>query len=224
MQGPLSLQIFRMCYNAGMKLYRVPGVLQTLREKLEAPERAERAFDLIEGRQPQARKAAVLLPLFEQDGTLSVVFIKRALSLRSHRGEIAFPGGGVEPEDTSPVMTALRESREEIGLDPARVQVLGVLAPVFTVASNYVITPVVAFLPQGLGTVQLQVSEVAELIVVPLAALADPKIMHTEQWSRDGRSRTIYFYDYGSRRIWGATGRIVHAFLSLLATDTVYSD
>jgi len=114
-------------------------------------------------------------------------------------------------------MTALREAQEEIGLDPARVEVLGLLSPVFTVVSNFLITPVVAFLPQGLGELQLQASEVHELLLAPLQGLADPAILHTEQWTRDNRTRLVYFYDYASYRIWGATGRMLNAFLETIA-------
>jgi 8-oxo-dGTP pyrophosphatase MutT (NUDIX family) len=114
-------------------------------------------------------------------------------------------------------MTALREAQEEIGLDPGRARVLGRLAPVFTVVSNYLIVPVVALLPEGLGELRLQESEVTELIVVPLLALAEPAIMHTEEWMRNGVARTVYFYDYGSYRIWGATARVLTSLLNLLA-------
>ncbi|GAC1699389.1 MAG: CoA pyrophosphatase [Ktedonobacteraceae bacterium] len=180
---------------------------------------ADMLIDVVEGQRPDARKAAVLLALFEQKNIPYITFIRRASTLRSHSGEIAFPGGGVDASDTSPVMAAPREAYEEIGLEPARSNVLGVLPPVFTIVSNYLITPVVAYLPQGLGSVHLQASEVAELILVPLHALADPAIAHTEQWTRSGMTRTVYFYDYGPYRIWGATGRILSMLLALLQDD-----
>jgi len=125
----------------------------------------------------------------------------------------------VDPDDHSPVMTALREAQEEIGLDPTRVEVLGLLSPVFTIVSNYLITPVVAYLPQGLGELQLQASEVTELIIAPLASLADPAIAHTEEWTRGGLTRLVYFYDYGPYHIWGATGRMLNALLALLQSN-----
>ena len=92
----------------------------------------------------------------------------------------------------------------------------------FTVVSNYLITPVVAFLPQGLGELRLQVSEVTELILAPLHLLADPNIAHTEEWTRSGSTRTVYFYDYGPYRIWGATGRMLNALLETLRPDEVH--
>jgi 8-oxo-dGTP pyrophosphatase MutT (NUDIX family) len=192
-------------------------IVTILRQRLLPIDHIPGPVDLVEGYLPHARIAAVLLPLFEQDGQIFLAFIRRATTLRSHSGEIAFPGGSVDPDDTSIVMTALREAQEEIGLDPARVEVLGLLSPVFTVVSNFLITPVVAFLPQGLGELHLQASEVHELLLVPLQDLANPAIVHTEQWTRNNRTRLVYFYDYASYRIWGATGRMLNAFLETIA-------
>lgn len=207
-----------------MESYRTADVLRVLQEDLEPVERAGEMIDIVEGQRPEARKSAVLLPLFELNGEMTLVFIRRALTLRNHSGEIAFPGGRTDPTDQSPVMTAIREAREEIGLEPGQVQVLGVLAPVFTVVSNYLITPVVGFLPHGLGQIHLQDSEVAELILVPLRALADPAITHIEHWQRGDVTRKVYFYDYGPYRIWGATGRILNSLLSLLSAGGVRID
>lgn len=202
-----------------MDLRNSSEILRTLRIRLAPGEIAHALNDSLEGHRPDARKAAVLLCLFDQDGETHLAFIRRASSLRSHSGEIAFPGGSHEVTDDSLVVTALREAYEEISLDTARAEVLGILPPVFTVVSNFLITPVVAYLPRGLGTLYLQESEVAELIVIPLAGLADPSIVHTEEWTRAGMTRTVYFYDYGPYRIWGATARIVNALLNLLLAE-----
>ena len=191
-------------------------VISLLRKRLEPVERADLLSDPLEGQRPYARKAAVMLGLLNQQGETCVVFIRRSSRLRSHGGEIAFPGGGVERTDSSLIMTALRETQEEIGLDLSRVEVLGVLEPVFTVVSNYLVLPVVAFLADGLGKVEMQSSEVSEIIIVPLRVLVDPSIYHTEVWTRSGQTRTIHFYDYGSYRIWGATARMLRAFFELL--------
>jgi 8-oxo-dGTP pyrophosphatase MutT (NUDIX family) len=200
-----------------MDLRNITEVIATLRERLRPVERALSLTDALEGQRVDARKAAVLLALFEEHGETYLAFIRRASTLRSHSGEIAFPGGSVDATDISPVMTALREAQEEIGLDPTRAEVLGILSPVFTVVSNFLITPVVAFLPQGLGALQLQPSEVAEIILVPLHSLANPAIAHSEEWTRGGLTRTVYFYDYGSYRIWGATARILNMLLEVLS-------
>ena len=199
-----------------MDVLNTANMLRRLREKLAPTEIAETLVDATEGLHPQALKAAVLLPLFEQQSELHLAFIQRAMTLRLHRGQIAFPGGKKDPDDLFPVMTALREAHEEIGLDPLRTEILGVLPPVFTVVSNYLITPVVAFLPRGLGPLCLQTSEVTELILASVRGLADPTIAHTEQWSRQDITRTVYFYQYGPYQIWGATGRILSLFLATL--------
>lgn len=200
-----------------MNLNNISDVVLALQHHLEPVESAAFLSDTLEGEYPLARKAAVLVGLFDQDGEIHIVFIRRASTLRSHSGEIAFPGGGVERSDSSIVMTALREAQEEIGLDPTLATVMGILHPVFTVVSNYLIVPVVAFLPRGLGELTLQASEVTETIILPLQGLANPAIAHTEIWTREGLPRTIFFYDYGPHRIWGATARILSALLNLLA-------
>ena len=201
-----------------MNLASIMDVVTTLRNRLKAVEAADTLMDVLEGQLPHARKAAVLLVLFEHQGATTIVFIRRASTLRAHSGEIAFPGGGVDATDSSVVIAALREAREEIGLEPDRVEVLGLLHPVFTVVSNYLIVPVVAYLPQGLGTLQLQAAEVTEIILASLSGLIDPTVthFHTERWSRDGRTRIVYFYDYGEYRIWGATARILNGLLEVL--------
>ena len=195
-------------------------VVALLRKRLEPVERVDMLSDALEGQLPYARKAAVLLGLFDQEGEPTILFIRRSSTLRAHSGEIAFPGGGVDQTDSSPIMAALREAQEEIGLDPARVEVLGVLQPVFTVVSNYLVIPVVAFLPRGLGTLQLQESEVTEIILAPLHDLTNPDIFHTEEWMRVVRTRTVYFYDYGSYRIWGVTARILNELLEMLERNS----
>jgi len=199
-----------------MSFRNTQDVVQALRECLEPVERADLLIDELEGQRPNSRSAAVLICLFDQDAQPHLVFIRRAATLRSHSGEIAFPGGSVDREDASPASTALREAQEEIGLDPARVELLGIMPPVFTVVSNFLITPVVAYLPGGPGALHLQPSEVAELLVFPLEGLMNPAIYHTEEWTRGGMMRTVYFYDYGSYRIWGATARMLNALLELL--------
>lgn len=199
-----------------MDLHDISEVLAVLRTCLQPLDASVSLVDVLEGERPNARKSAVLLALFEQEGATHLVFIRRAATLRAHGGEIAFPGGSYDQEDASLVATALREAMEEISLAPARVEVLGLLAPVFTVVSNFLILPVVAYLPDGPGPLLAQPGEVAEVLVLPLAALADPAIAHTEVWSNGGRTRQVYFYDYGSLRIWGATGRILASLLTLL--------
>ena len=199
-----------------MDLSNSKDVILALRQRLEPIQRAGLLKDTHEQHYPSARNASVLIALFDENNETYLSFIRRASTLRTHSGEIAFPGGAADASDVSPIVTALREAQEEIGLAPSRVEVLGIMPPVFTVVSNFLITPVVAYLPEGPGTLQLQVSEVAEIIFLPLQGLADPSIYHTEQWVRDDVPHTVYFFDYGSYRIWGATGRMLSMLLELL--------
>jgi 8-oxo-dGTP pyrophosphatase MutT (NUDIX family) len=207
--------IFQMlCYTLIMKKTDLALLLPALHAQLEPLNQVPSSFSLLLQDHPQARQAAVLLCLYAQDGDLFLLFIKRAQNLRAHSGEIAFPGGSCDPTDTSLVATALREAHEEIGLDSIRVEVLGLLPPVFTFVSNFLMAPVVAYLPTGPGNLQLQSSEVAEILPVSLRKLSDPELFHIEYWGAN--RHPVHFYDYGSHRIWGATGRIVYELLSLL--------
>ncbi len=162
------------------------------------------------------RVAAVLAPLYLRAGRPHLLFTRRAATLHAHRGEISFPGGSHDPADGALQETALREAQEEINLAPERVMLLGTLEPVVTVVSNFTIIPFVGLLPSGPGLLRPNPQEVAEIIEAPLADLADPAIFHTEEWVRAGQPHTVYFFDYGPHRIWGATARMLVALLELL--------
>lgn len=162
------------------------------------------------------RHAAVLAPLYARDGEPYLLFTRRSADLHSHSGEISFPGGSRDPSDGSLAQTALRESYEELGLERARITLLGALPPAYTVVSNFLVTPYVGWLGEGLPPLRPQVSEVAEVIEAPLSALDNERIYHEELWTRSGVAHTVHFYDFGSYRIWGLTGRLLHQFLALL--------
>ncbi|HEX8981741.1 MAG TPA: CoA pyrophosphatase [Ktedonobacterales bacterium] len=162
------------------------------------------------------RQAAVLAPIYAREGRPHLLFTRRSPDLRAHSGEISFPGGSYEPQDGSLAHTALRETHEELGLERARVALLGALSPTFTVVSNFFVTPYVGWLGEGLPALHPQESEVAEIIEAPLSALDDPGTYHSELWSRGGESHAVHFYDFGSYRIWGLTGRMLNQLLGLL--------
>ena len=165
---------------------------------------------------PEARIAAVLLPIYAREGHPYLLFTRRSSSLAKHSGEISFPGGSRDEPDESLAATALRESYEELRLPAEGVEILGQLPIVFSAVSNFLVTPVVGWLGEGLAPLTPNPAEVAEVIEVPLAALADPAIFHEEMWRRAGQRHLVYFYDYGAYRIWGLTGHFVHTFLDLL--------
>lgn len=168
---------------------------------------------------PVAREAAVLAPLYALSGHPYLLFTRRTTQLRNHSGEISFPGGSRDPGDDALLMTALRESYEELALDVKQVEAVGALETVFSAVSNFLVTPFVGWLGEGAPNVEPNPAEVAEVIYAPLHALADPAIFHEEIWTRGGVEHTIYFFDLGPHRIWGLTGRILRSFLALLPAD-----
>jgi 8-oxo-dGTP pyrophosphatase MutT (NUDIX family) len=166
-----------------------------------------------------AREAAVLAPLYALSGRPYLLFTRRTTQLRQHGGEISLPGGSRDPGDDTLLMTALRETYEELALDVARVEAVGALEAVFSAVSNFLVTPYVGWLGEGAPRIEPNPAEVAEIIYAPLHALADPAIFHEEIWRRGGVEHTIYFFDLGPHRIWGLTGRILRSLLALLPAD-----
>ena len=162
------------------------------------------------------RAAAVLAPLYALGGRPHLLFTVRSLDLASHRGEISFPGGSRDPGDADLAATALRETDEELGIAPARVELLGALPLVSAGPSNFAVTPFVGWLGEGEPALTPSPAEVAEVIYAPLAALDDPAIYHTEVWQRYAQPHLVHFYDFGRYRIWGATGRMLNSLLALL--------
>src|SRR6059036_2487098 len=158
-------------------------------------------------------RAAVLVPLVERGGP-HVIFAKRTDRVGTHRGQISFPGGTIDPADRSPLDAALRECEEEIGLPRAAVEPLGALDDTETVATPFVITPWVGVIRKPVAW-RTDGAEVERVIEVPFTALAAPGGLRVEHWERDGARRPVYFFDYGGDTIWGATARILKHYLDL---------
>lgn len=168
------------------------------------------------GDAPPGIASAVLVPLFERDGALHLLYTKRSDDLPHHRGQIAFPGGRhVADADASLLATALRETNEEIGVDPGHVDVLGLLAAIHTFSSNFLISPFVGVIPHPYDF-RPEPREVSEIFSVPLDVLFDPATMTEEEWTYEGRAVPVTTYRYGGHVIWGATQRITQALLDLL--------
>jgi 8-oxo-dGTP pyrophosphatase MutT (NUDIX family) len=163
----------------------------------------------------EIRPAAVLVPVVKRDGGLTVLFTRRTAHLHDHAGQISFPGGRAEPADTGAAETAMRETREEIGLAADRVEVLGE-QPQYITVTGYRVTPVVALVTPPLG-LKLDEFEVAEVFEAPLAFLLDPANHQRNHVQFDGRERYYYAIPYRQYYIWGATAGMLmnlHAFLT----------
>jgi 8-oxo-dGTP pyrophosphatase MutT (NUDIX family) len=156
---------------------------------------------------PRLRAASVLVPLVERGAGLALILTRRAALLKHHPGQVAFPGGKQDPADPTPLAAALREAREEIGLDPADVEILGALAPHETV-TGFTVSPFVGLVAPGYRPA-IDRSEVDEVFEVPLDFALDPGNfqVHARVWQ--GRERRYYVLPYGPHYIWGATARIL---------------
>jgi len=157
--------------------------------------------------------AAVLLPIYYKEGEVNILFTRRTENVRTHKRQISFPGGAREGGE-SLLQTALRESKEEIGLAPDKVKILGELDDTVTLVSNYIVSPFVGLIPWPYDF-QLDGVETDEIIEAPLPALLDEESWHHKTEVVNGREVTAYYYHYRNDVIWGATARILHQFLDI---------
>jgi 8-oxo-dGTP pyrophosphatase MutT (NUDIX family) len=167
------------------------------------------------------RPAAVLIGLIERSGGLHVLLTVRSARLNDHAGQISFPGGRVEDTDAGPIEAALREAREEVRLDPDRVDVLGTL-PVYVTISGYQVTPVVGVVRPG-AELQSDPLEVDEFFDVPLSFLMDAANHQRRVVVQEERRRCVYSVEYHGRRrylIWGATAAMLRNFYRFLSAPT----
>lgn len=161
------------------------------------------------------RASAVLAPLYDEGGTTHMVFTRRSQHLRSHRGEVSFPGGRADPEDRDLEATARREAWEETALDPDTVEIIGELDHLTTVTSRSFIVPFVGVLP-GRPALEPNPSEVEAILHVPLPDLLDPEGFRAERWGLPGLNRPVYFFEVPGDTIWGATAAMLVNFLALI--------
>jgi 8-oxo-dGTP pyrophosphatase MutT (NUDIX family) len=160
--------------------------------------------------------AAVLVPLYVSGGELHAVFTRRREDLRRHPGEISFPGGRQDDDETDLRLTALREAQEEIGLPARAVELVGALQPTPTIATNYAVYPFVGLIEPGRAW-EPSATEVAEVMEVPLSALRAG--YERRRLLRRGVPFRTDVYVIGEDVIWGATARMVGDLLDRLPDD-----
>jgi 8-oxo-dGTP pyrophosphatase MutT (NUDIX family) len=153
-----------------------------------------------------ATEAAVLVPVYVEEGQLHAVFTRRREDLRRHAGEISFPGGRRDEDDSDLMQTALREADEEVGLSPRAVEIAGALQPTPTIATGYAVYPFVGVIEAGMAWT-LSAREVAEVIELPLAALRAGYARR--RLVRRGLPIRTDTYVVDDHLIWGATARIL---------------
>lgn len=166
--------------------------------------------------------AAVLVPLVVAEHGVRVVLTRRNANLKNHPGQISFPGGRMEEDDADVACTALRETHEEIGVDPAHVRVIGALATCHT-GTGYSVVPVMGFIPPAYPFTP-DVREVAAVFDVPLQFLLDPANHKPHAYVIEGRRRHYYEMLYRGHRIWGATANMIVSLYQTLERTGVHMD
>lgn len=182
-----------------------------------------------------AFRSAVLIPLVQVDDKWHILFEVRSLTMRKQPGDISFPGGRIDATDASPLAAALRETHEELGIDPTTVHVVGPLSP-YIASSSFVTYPFVAIIDTNQIIHEYNKDEVEEVLTVPIDWLLNyepymhlvsvepmpsidfpfDKIVNGAQYKWRTRSMEEWFFDYGQYTIWGLTARILKHFIELI--------
>lgn len=156
-------------------------------------------------------RAAVLVPLYEDAGGVTrLILTKRPMTMPTHAGHLAFPGGRPDDGDGGPVGTALREAEEEVGLDPATVEVIGYLPAIHTVEYSLLVVPVVGWI-EGVPELQPSPREVDKVLEPPVDLLAGEDGWRFEMW----REHKVWFFDIDGEVLWGATAHMVRQLVGL---------
>lgn len=162
-----------------------------------------------------------MMPLCDASPSPELLFIKRPGHMPSHRGEIAFPGGGRDSSDETLWSTAVREAEEEIALSPVAVDLVAELETQVTVGSRYVLTPFIAEVAPD-TEIAASSPEADRVLRVSIARLAERGVFREEIWPWGGEERPIFFFDLDADDvIWGATGRMVYRLLCLITGSEV---
>lgn len=162
-----------------------------------------------------ARPAAVLILLYPDGDDLRLPLTIRSNHLPSHRGEVSLPGGAIDPNDGDAAATALRETHEEIGIEPHTINIWGSLSPIYVAPSNFQIEPIVGMCAQP-PQLQLNHAEVDAVITTTLRELIDPAIIRSEMRILREHEVLVPFFAVADQKVWGATALILSEFVARL--------
>lgn len=167
-------------------------------------------------RQDKLKRAAVLIPFVCVEGNWSLLFTRRADTLINHRGQVSFPGGGMDDRDRSSEETALRETYEEIGLRNPDVHIIGNM-PDFVTISNYLVTPVVAWINWPIP-LEISTDEVSRVFTIPINWLKDPDNWEERLYSHPNGSygKVIYYNLFDDELLWGVSAKITNDLMNIL--------
>ncbi len=183
-----------------------PEQIRARLDRQSSPSWGHSDYDLTPDAKPgelPPRSAAVLVPIVNRDKGPTVLLTRRTAHLSSHAGQISFPGGRTEPEDPSPIETALRETEEEVGISREHIEIIGHLDTYRTV-TNFAVTPVVGLVQPDIQP-QPDPYEVAEIFETPLSFLMNPQNHHRHTGWFNGTPRRWWAMPWGDYYIWGAT-------------------
>jgi len=167
---------------------------------------------------PRFKRAAVLIPLFKKNGEYHILFTRRTDMVEHHKGQISFPGGRQDKKDKDLLTTALREAREEMGIEKKDVRILGELDDICTATTDFCVSPFVALIPYPYPF-KVNSREIEEVLEVPLSVLLDESRFRQELHKGDGKPFLVYFYKHKDHTIWGATAGILKQLLDLLPEE-----
>ena len=162
-----------------------------------------------------ARIAAVLILLFPVEKTIRTVFMQRPDYKGVHGGQISFPGGKKEPDDSDIIHTAIREAQEETGVDKSKISVIGILTPLFIPVSNMVVTPVVGYMNEE-PVFNHKTEEVVFLFDADIKTFFDQSVIKSKPFEIRGEKVDIKYFDYDGHVIWGATAMMLNELLTII--------
>ena len=161
----------------------------------------------------ESRPAAVLIPLFFKDGQAHLLFTKRTEYVEHHKGQISFPGGSRDTDDSSLQITALRETEEEVGIKSSHIHIVG-QTDVFLTNTHFIVTPFVGFFDYPYSY-EINDGEIDQLIEAPLAHFFNDDIFEIKPYEKNDYQWQVHFYRYNRELVWGVTGFLLSNFLSI---------